>query len=53
MSEPTDPSSPAGEGGQGRDWPHLSGAFEDGIHRLPLRVYYEDTDWSGVVYHAS
>jgi len=23
------------------------------IHRLPIRVYYEDTDFSGVVYHAS
>jgi acyl-CoA thioester hydrolase len=23
------------------------------VHRLPLRVYYEDTDFSGVVYHAS
>lgn len=23
------------------------------IHRLPVRVYYEDTDFSGVVYHAS
>jgi acyl-CoA thioester hydrolase len=22
-------------------------------HQLPLRVYYEDTDFSGVVYHAS
>ncbi|KQT49976.1 acyl-CoA thioesterase [Methylobacterium sp. Leaf456] len=22
-------------------------------HRLPLRVYYEDTDFSGFVYHAS
>ena len=22
-------------------------------HRLPIRVYYEDTDFSGVVYHAS
>ena len=22
-------------------------------HLLPLRVYYEDTDFSGVVYHAS
>jgi len=30
-----------------------SGAFgEDKIHRLPVRVYYEDTDFSGVVYHA-
>src|SRR5664279_3027782 len=22
-------------------------------HKLPIRVYYEDTDFSGVVYHAS
>src|SRR5271163_3525120 len=22
-------------------------------HRLPVRVYYEDTDFTGVVYHAS
>lgn len=24
-----------------------------GVHRLTLRVYYEDTDFSGFVYHAS
>lgn len=24
----------------------------DRIHRLPVRVYYEDTDFSGIVYHA-
>ena len=29
------------------------GVFEDGVHTLPVRVYYEDTDFSGVVYHAS
>jgi acyl-CoA thioester hydrolase len=23
------------------------------VHRLPVRVYYEDTDFSGRVYHAS
>jgi acyl-CoA thioester hydrolase len=23
------------------------------VHRLPIRVYYEDTDFSGAVYHAS
>lgn len=23
------------------------------MHRLPVRVYYEDTDFSGVVYHAN
>lgn len=26
---------------------------EAAVHRLRLRVYYEDTDFSGVVYHAS
>src|SRR5918996_5274032 len=30
-----------------------SGRLEAGIHRFPLRVYYEDTDAGGVVYHAS
>lgn len=30
-----------------------SGVFgTDGVHRLPVRIYYEDTDFSGVVYHA-
>ncbi len=32
---------------------HLDGAIRDGRHHLLLRVYYEDTDFSGVVYHAS
>ncbi|GEP00761.1 tol-pal system-associated acyl-CoA thioesterase [Methylobacterium haplocladii] len=31
----------------------LGGTLGDGVHRLPLRVYYEDTDFSGFVYHAS
>lgn len=30
-----------------------AGAFAGREHRLPLRVYYEDTDFTGVVYHAS
>jgi acyl-CoA thioester hydrolase len=30
-----------------------SGRIDDGIHRFPLRVYFEDTDLSGVVYHAN
>ena len=30
-----------------------AGAYRDGVHILPVRVYYEDTDFSGVVYHAS
>ncbi|HEX7874492.1 MAG TPA: YbgC/FadM family acyl-CoA thioesterase [Sphingobium sp.] len=29
------------------------GEFRDGAHRFPLRVYFEDTDLSGVVYHAN
>ena len=32
---------------------HLAGQLRDGRHLLPVRVYYEDTDFSGVVYHAS
>ncbi len=30
----------------------LSGRLVDGGHRLDVRVYFEDTDFSGVVYHA-
>jgi acyl-CoA thioester hydrolase len=30
-----------------------SGRFDAGEHVLPLRVYYEDTDFTGVVYHAN
>src|SRR5258707_8617526 len=31
----------------------LDGEIHDGRHFLAVRVYYEDTDFSGVVYHAS
>jgi acyl-CoA thioester hydrolase len=30
-----------------------AGHFADQTHYLPIRIYYEDTDFSGVVYHAS
>ena len=30
-----------------------AGRFEGGEHVLPVRVYYEDTDASGIVYHAN
>lgn len=30
----------------------LSGQMRDGSHQLTQRVYYEDTDFSGFVYHA-
>ena len=31
----------------------IAGRIENGRHLLPVRVYYEDTDFSGVVYHAN
>jgi len=33
--------------------PHLDGEIRDGRHHMQVRVYYEDTDFSGIVYHAS
>lgn len=43
--------------GETRTWPDLAGRIiedESGRrHVLPIRVYFEDTDFSGVVYHAS
>ena len=35
------------------NWPDLAGRIENGRHVMAVRVYYEDTDFSGVVYHAS
>ncbi len=34
-------------------WSDISGRFEGKVHILPIRVYYEDTDFSGAVYHAN
>ena len=31
----------------------VEGRFDGKEHRFPLRVYFEDTDLSGVVYHAN
>lgn len=31
----------------------LDGVIRDGAHHMQVRVYYEDTDFSGVVYHAN
>lgn len=36
-----------------QDWPDLAGRIEGTSHILPIRVYFEDTDFSGLVYHAS
>ena len=32
---------------------NLDGEIRDGRHVMPVRVYYEDTDFTGIVYHAS
>ena len=32
---------------------HLDGVIRDGRHIMRIRVYYEDTDFSGIVYHAN
>jgi acyl-CoA thioester hydrolase len=32
---------------------HLDGAIRDGRHHMQIRVYYEDTDFTGLVYHAN
>lgn len=34
-------------------WPDLAGRLEGGAHILPVRVYHEDTDFTGIVYHGS
>jgi len=31
----------------------LDGEIRGGRHVMPVRVYYEDTDFSGIVYHAN
>ena len=30
-----------------------SGLIVDGVHQFPVRIYFEDTDLSGIVYHAN
>src|SRR5215216_6185960 len=32
---------------------YLDGEIRDGRHVLSVRVYYEDTDFTGIVYHAN
>ena len=33
--------------------PSLDGEIQNGRHLMAIRVYYEDTDFSGIVYHAN
>ena len=39
--------------GEAGSWPDLAGRLTADGHVLPVRVYYEDTDFTGVVYHAA
>jgi acyl-CoA thioester hydrolase len=32
---------------------NLDGSILNGRHSMPVRVYYEDTDFTGIVYHAN
>jgi len=32
---------------------HLDGEMRDGRHTMAVRIYYEDTDFTGIVYHAN
>ncbi len=51
MTKPPHPNPlPTGERGY---WPDLAGRIEGDTHVLPIRVYFEDTDCAGVVYHAN
>jgi len=34
-------------------WAGIAGEISEGGHRLAVRVYFEDTDFSGLVYHTS
>jgi len=35
------------------DLPIPGGRFRDGVHYFPARIYFDDTDLSGLVYHAN
>jgi acyl-CoA thioester hydrolase len=34
-------------------WADIAGRRQGAVHILPVRIYYEDTDTGGVVYHAN
>lgn len=35
------------------EWPDLGGRLTDNGHVLGIRIYFEDTDFVGIVYHAN
>ena len=49
MSKTSESMRPSGEA----RWPDIAGRVKGETHVLPIRVYFEDTDCAGVVYHAN
>ncbi|MBN9601016.1 MAG: tol-pal system-associated acyl-CoA thioesterase [Afipia sp.] len=43
----------SGSSETGAPLPYLDGEIREGRHVMQIRVYYEDTDFSGIVYHAN
>jgi acyl-CoA thioester hydrolase len=39
--------------GERESWPDLAGRIEGETHVLPVRVYFEDTDCAGLVFHTN
>ena len=52
MQEADRPAARPGDAARVK-WPQHWGGIREGRHVLPVRVYYEDTDFTGVVYHAN
>jgi acyl-CoA thioester hydrolase len=52
MPEADRSAAPSGDADRVK-WPQHWGGMREGRHVLPVRVYYEDTDFTGVVYHAN
>ena len=52
-ASPRSPSPKGEEGGSFVQPEPASGVFSHGVHHFPIRVYFEDTDLSGIVYHAN
>jgi len=43
----------SGDDRQVADWPDLGGRLAGNDHVLAIRIYFEDTDFVGIVYHAN
>ncbi len=53
MSDPRDAGQGGGPETGSQTRPEAGGEIRGKVHVLPIRIYYEDTDFSGVVYHAN